>query len=102
MSPMPPGLQPERTALAWRRLGLAMAAGGLLAGRLAGAAGDAWAVLVGLVAAGVAVALMVVSHLDLLRADRPAGHERTPYPELVLAGVAVLMLAATGIALTVG
>lgn len=33
-SPVPPGAQPERTALAWRRTALAVAAGSLVAARV--------------------------------------------------------------------
>ena len=54
MSPFDPGLQPERTALAWRRAGLSLGVGSLAAGRLLEpVVHDAW-VLSG---AGVALAV---------------------------------------------
>ena len=96
--PGPAGLQPERTALAWRRLALALVAGGLIATHLLGEGRRLAGLATAGVAAVVAVVLLVVSHRDLAAgSDQAAG--RTPVSELVLAAVAIVLLAAAGVLL---
>lgn len=53
-----PGLQPERTALAWRRTGLAMLTASLVAARILPETLGAWAIIPGIVGV-VAAALLV-------------------------------------------
>jgi uncharacterized membrane protein YidH (DUF202 family) len=65
-APWDPGLQPERTTLAWSRTGLALATAGLVLARLAVARSGTAAALAG-VLAGLCV---VVSGLALARAPR--------------------------------
>jgi putative membrane protein len=70
VTPFDPGLQPERTALAWRRAALSLAIGSLAAGRLLqpvlGA--GAWV----LAAAGVALGfgLLIAGHRRTVVVDR--------------------------------
>lgn len=79
---VPPGVQPERTALAWRRTALAVAVGALAAGRLLEPVlgSGAWALtMIGVpAAAGIAVAGGRRSRAwaDLL--DREAEKPATP------------------------
>lgn len=69
-----PGLQPERTELAWRRTALALAVGALVAMRVLPAAlGSAWWAVIG--AAGVVVAIAVWSAAHR-RARRLSAHLR--------------------------
>ncbi len=53
------GLQPERTALAWRRTGLALLGGSLVAGRILPEVLGAWTVALGLIGEIVASLLLV-------------------------------------------
>jgi uncharacterized membrane protein YidH (DUF202 family) len=57
-----PGLQPERTALAWRRTGLALLAGSLGAARILPETLGAWAAILGLVGVLAATALLYAVH----------------------------------------
>ncbi|MCS3842368.1 DUF202 domain-containing protein [Microbacterium sp. AK031] len=73
-TPFDPGLQPERTELAWRRTALAIGLGSLVTLRLLPAAlGSPWWVLVGVLGLLVAVTLWV------------AGRRRMQYVNAVLA-----------------
>jgi uncharacterized membrane protein YidH (DUF202 family) len=61
------GLQPERTALAWRRTGLAMAGGALVALRVFPGLVGAWAIVPAALAFCVAVAVLVAAHVRYRR-----------------------------------
>ena len=96
-----PGLQPERTALAWRRLSIALVASGLVATHLLGEGRRATGLVTAGAAAVVALVLLVVSQVDL------AGHRddrvgRSPAAMLALAAAAVVLLGAAGLALALG
>lgn len=78
-----PGLQPERTALAWRRTALVFVVGALLSMRLLAPVLGIWAGVTGAAGIGVGVWVAVVAHrrfarsgsqgLDSVRADGSAG-----------------------------
>lgn len=90
-----PGLQPERTALAWRRTVLAAAVGTALVTGAAERAGyHGVVVLSALLAAGLAAAVLVHSR-------RPPSARTAPWPVLALAAGTVLALAALGVATAV-
>ena len=57
-----PGLQPERTALAWRRTGLVLAAGALAALRFLPPILGVWTVVPALLGIVTAVAVFVFAH----------------------------------------
>lgn len=62
-----PGLQPERTALAWRRTGLALLVGSLVAARVLPETLGPWAALLGLAGVVAAAVLMCAIHLRYRR-----------------------------------
>lgn len=91
------GLQPERTLLAWRRTCLSFAAASLVAMRFTVDAAGVFAVVVGLVGAGLAIAAYFTAthgyrraHTSLMR-DGMLSHGAWP---LALATGATLMLGA--------
>jgi hypothetical protein len=95
-TPGPPGTQPERTRLAWRRTVLTSTVVALLAARLAAGAGF-WPGVSVVVAAWLAVLTAAHLRIQAMAADRPVTAGR-----LLLAPVLVLLgYAALGITLTV-
>jgi putative membrane protein len=64
-----PGLQPERTALAWRRTGLAVAVGSIAGTRVLFPTLGAGAVVVGLLGLSLAVLLVLGSTHRVRRAE---------------------------------
>ncbi|AJW80181.1 DUF202 domain-containing protein [Clavibacter michiganensis] len=101
--PFDPGLQPERTALAWRRTALALVAGSLLGLRvlptLLGAAGLVVA------AAGVvaSVAVLATAHrryrrVHLILTSASAGHGSTALPGGALPALVATLTACAGLA----
>ena len=73
----PPGVQNERTSLAWVRTALGLVACALLAGRLAIVRGEAWAVGAALAAALLAVGVVGWSHERYWRAARRLDERRS-------------------------
>ena len=69
MSPFDPGLQPERTALAWRRAALSLAIGSLAAGRVLEVVIDgAW--LFAAVGAALGLGLLLTARRRTAQIDR--------------------------------
>ncbi len=64
-----PGLQPERTALAWRRTGLAVAVGAIAGTRVLAPALGAGAVVVGMLGLALAALLVLGSTRRARRAE---------------------------------
>lgn len=89
-----PGLQNERTSLAWVRTGLGLAACALLAGRLAVVRGEPWAVGAALAAALLAVGVWGWSYDRYRRARSRLERRRSvdfALPALVLTGAVVVV-----------
>lgn len=95
---VPPGVQNERTSLAWVRTALGLAGCALLAGRLALLRGSPWAVGAALAAALLAVGVLGWSHDRYRRAARRLDEQDAvdfagPALTLTLAVAAVGLLA---------
>ena len=89
-----PGLQNERTSLAWVRTGLGLVACALLAGRLAVVRGEPWAVGAALAATLLAVGVLGWSHDRYRRAKRRLERRRPvdfALPAVVLTGAVVVV-----------
>jgi uncharacterized membrane protein YidH (DUF202 family) len=84
-----PGLQPERTELAWRRTSLAVTVGALVALRLLPPTLGSWSISVGLVGLVMAVLIWVLAYRRA-RHTNQALHERGQLP-----GGGLLLLLAT-------
>jgi putative membrane protein len=99
----PPGVQNERTSLAWVRTALGLVACALLAGRLAVVRSEGWAVGAALAAALLAVGVLGWSHDRYRRAARRLLQERPvdfAAPALVLT-LAVVTVGVLGLLLIV-
>jgi uncharacterized membrane protein YidH (DUF202 family) len=98
-----PGVQNERTSLAWVRTALGFAGCALLAGRLAVVRDQGWAVGAALAAAVLAVGVLGWSHDRYRRADHRL-HQRQPVdfaPAALGLAVAVAVVGLLGLALIV-
>ena len=92
-----PGMQPERTALAWRRTALAMAVGSLVALRVFPPSLGLWAVVPASIAFAIAVAVFIAAELRYRRNHRELVAERTSESRVVLAGGALIALVAAAV-----
>jgi len=87
-----PGLQLERTALAWRRTALALVVGSVVAARILPEIGGPWTLLPASIGIAVALVLLVVTHRRYHRNQvRLVGSESHP----VLDGGGLQAIAAT-------
>lgn len=96
-----PGLQPERTALAWRRTGLSMIAATLIALRTVPQLLGAWTLvpLLGLVAAAVAATWMAHRRYQAHHARLTAGEgDRVPFSGGRLAALTAVVTLGLGAA----
>jgi len=75
-----PGLQPERTELAWRRTSLALAVGALIALRLLPAVLGPWAISVGLAGLVLAALLWVLARRRARQITQSLVHNHEPLP----------------------
>lgn len=85
-----PGLQPERTALAWSRTGLAVVAGSLLGGRLLAPHAGVAGLLLGAAGVGLGLALLLAAPA------RERRHARRSGPALLRPGGGLLAVVAAG------
>jgi putative membrane protein len=89
-----PGMQPERTALAWRRTALAMGVGSIAALRVFPLAFGAWALIPAGIAVAIAVAVFVLAQLRYRRNHRALTGQRDADAPVVLAGGGMVAIAA--------
>jgi putative membrane protein len=90
-----PGMQPERTALAWRRTALSMAAGSLVAVRVFPASLGLWAAVPAAIAFAISVVVFVAAHQRYRRNHSVLLTERDPDTRIALAGGALIALVAS-------
>jgi uncharacterized membrane protein YidH (DUF202 family) len=87
-----PGLQPERTELAWRRTTLALAVGALVALRLLPPALGSWSIIVGLAGLVLAVLIWVLAYRRAHHTNHALRHN---YGQLPGGGLLLLLAAIT-------
>jgi hypothetical protein len=95
-----PGLQPERTALAWRRTVLALAVGAIVALRLLSPVLGWWSLAIGLTGLALAAAMWVLSARRADQATRSLLHQTAHLPGaglLLFLALAVTAGAALGL-----
>jgi hypothetical protein len=90
-----PGLQPERTRLAWRRTTLSCAVAAVLAARSALRSGSTPGILGAGLAVLVFVAFLVLAHRRILQLDTPRPR-LLPSAAALAAGACMLALAVLG------
>jgi uncharacterized membrane protein YidH (DUF202 family) len=96
-----PGLQPERTALAWRRTSLAIAAAAVVAARIMPELLGTWALIpagIGVLAAMTLLVLAHRRHTALLHALARSAADRAPRPGAALQLCAALFVGFGGLA----
>ncbi len=100
--PWDPGLQPERTALAWRRSVLGILIGSVAVIRILPPVVGVWSLSIGIVGILASTALWVAGAARLRRIDRALRAERSLPGGLLLAMLAatVMAAAAAGIAIS--
>ena len=92
----PPGLQPERTALAWRRFALGLVAAGVLDARLILTHGSRWSLIP--VAICLALALLVTFSAERLLHGPGKNHTaRSPFTLVAIAAGGVVALGVSGL-----
>jgi putative membrane protein len=95
-----PGLQPERTALAWQRTALALVAGSTLSLRALPPVFGGWSLAIGIVGLIVSAALWFAGRARARRALRALRTDRGPVPGgLLLAAFSVTTAAAAAVCL---
>ncbi|MDQ4214348.1 DUF202 domain-containing protein [Microbacterium capsulatum] len=95
------GMQPERTALAWRRTALALLIGAIAAVRILPELLGEWALIPAGAGAAVAVGIMVWAHrrhVTVHRTLTTAGHDRVALPSGALPLTMTLFVVAAGFA----
>ncbi len=101
-APTPPGLQHERTALAWERTAISMMVAGVLLARYA--AEDAhWVIaFVGLAHTGIGAGILVWADLRYENFDDPSNGTDVVHPAAArLLGIATITLTGAGLLLAI-